>query len=66
MNFLTKLGIAISGLFAFSTVLCGVSISQAATIEPSSLQFHMGFGIITILASFATIVLFARSAKPKD
>ena len=63
MNFLKKLGIAITGLFAFSTVICGVSISQAATIEASSLQFHMGFGIITILASFGTIALMAHKNK---
>lgn len=63
MNFLTKLGIAISGLFAFSTMICGVSISQAAIIEASSLQFHMGFGVITVLASFGTIALMAF--KPK-
>lgn len=63
MKFLTKLGIAITGLFAFSTVICGVSISQAATIEPSSLQFHMGFGTITILAAFGTMALMAYQAK---
>jgi len=63
MNFLRKIAVAITGLFAFSTVLCGVSISQAAIIEPSSLQFHMGFAAITILASFGTIALMARQNK---
>lgn len=63
MKFITKLGVAISGLFAFSTVICGASISQAATIDPSSIQFHAGFAIITLLASFGTIVLMARQTK---
>jgi hypothetical protein len=63
MNFLTKLGIAITGLFAFSTVICGASISQAATIEQSSLQIHTGFGIITILSAFGTMALMAYKTK---
>lgn len=63
MNILTKVGIAITALFAFSTVVCGFSISQAATIEPSSLQFHAGFAIITILASFGTMALMAYKSK---
>lgn len=63
MNILRNLGIAISGLFAFSTTICGVSISQLATIEPSSLQFHMGFAAITLLASFGTIALMVYQNK---
>ncbi len=63
MNMLRNLGIAISVLFALSTVICGVSISQAATIEPSSIQFHMGFAAITLLAGFGTIALMAHQNK---
>jgi hypothetical protein len=63
MTFLTKLGVAIAGLFAFTTVICGASISQAATIEPSSLQIHACFGIITIIAAFGTMALMAYKIK---
>jgi hypothetical protein len=63
MNAITKITLVITGLFAFSTVLCGFSISQAATVEASSLQFHMGFAAVTLLAGFGTIVLMARQLK---
>jgi hypothetical protein len=65
MNILRNLGIAISGLFAFSTVICGVSISQLATIDPSSIQFHMGFATITLLAGFGTIALMVYQSKKR-
>jgi hypothetical protein len=64
MKFLTKIAIVFTGLFSASTVLCGVSIAQAATIEQSSISFHMGLAILTIFTSFATIALIARSTKP--
>ncbi len=63
MKFLQKLGVAISGLFAFSTVVCGFSISQTAVIEQSSLYFHMGFAAITLLSGFGTIALMAIQNK---
>jgi len=63
MNAITKITLAITGLFAFSTILCGFSISQTPVVEPSSLQFHMGFAAVTLLAGFGTIVLMARQIK---
>jgi hypothetical protein len=63
MNAITKLVFAISVLFAFSTVVCGASISQAATIDPSSIQIHTAFAIITLLAGFGTIIQMARQTK---
>jgi hypothetical protein len=63
MNLIAKIAIAFTIIFALSTVICGVSIAQAGTFEQSSLDFHMGLGIVTILISFATIGMLARSAK---
>jgi hypothetical protein len=63
MNTITKITLAIAGLFAFSTVICGVSISQAPTIDPSSIQVHMGFATVTLLAGLGTIFLMARQIK---
>lgn len=65
MNILRNIGIAISGLFAFSTVVCGASISQLATIDPSSIQFHMSFAAITLIASFGTIALMIYQSKKR-
>ena len=63
MNFVQKLAISFTGLFSFSTVVCGCSIAQKATFEQSSVNFHMGLAVLTILASFGTIALFARATK---
>jgi len=64
MNFIKKLAILFTGLFSASAVICGMSIAQAAIFEQSSLDFHTGLGILTIITSFGTIALFARKAKP--
>jgi len=63
MDAITKIVLAITSLFAFSTILCGFSISQTTVVEPSSLQFHMGFAVVTLLAGFGTILLMARQIK---
>lgn len=63
MNWLKKLGVTFSALLSASTVICGCSIAQEATVELSSLNFHIGLAILTILASFGTIALFARTTK---
>ncbi len=63
MKFLKKLAIFFTVAFSASTVICGMSIAQAATFEQSSLDFHMGLGILTILTSLGTIALMACKAK---
>ena len=63
MNFLKKLSLSLAGLLSASTVICGVSIASKPIVEASSLQFHMGFGLMAILFSFLTIALFARKTK---
>jgi hypothetical protein len=63
MNFLQKIAVSLTVLFSVSTVICGVSIVQKATFEQSSIDFHMGLAVLTILASFGTIALFARAKK---
>jgi len=63
MNLLKKLAVTFSALLSVSTVICGFSIAQEATVELSSLNFHIGLAIFTILASFGTIALFARTTK---
>jgi len=63
MNFLKKVAVFFTVVFSASTVICGVSIAQKAVFEQSSLDFHMGLGVLTILASLGTIALFARITK---
>jgi predicted Co/Zn/Cd cation transporter (cation efflux family) len=63
MNLLKKLSLAFAGIFSASVVICGLSIANEPIIEASSLQFHMGFGILAILFSFLTIALFARKTR---
>jgi hypothetical protein len=63
MNILKKLSLTFAGIFSASVVICGLSIANKPVIEASSLQFHMGFGILAILFSFLTIALFARKTR---
>jgi hypothetical protein len=63
MNFLKKLSLTFAGILSASTVICGFSIAGKPVVEASSLQFHMGFGLLAILFSFLTIALFARKTK---
>jgi hypothetical protein len=63
MNFLRKAAVGLTLLFAASTVICGASIAQKAVVEQSSLAFHTGIGVLTILISLGTIALFAHAAK---
>ena len=63
MNVLRKVAVAFTVLFSASTVICGVSIAQKAVLEQSSVDFHMGLAVLTIVASFGTIALFARTNK---
>jgi len=63
MNILKKLSLTFAGIFSASVVICGLSIANQPVIEASSLQFHMGFGILAILFSFLTIALFARKTR---
>jgi len=63
MNFVKKLAIFFTVAFSASTILCGISIAQQATFEQSSLDFHMGIGILSLLTTLGTIVLLARKDK---
>lgn len=63
MNILKKLSLSFAGIFSASVVICGLSIANEPVIEASSLQFHMGFGVLAIFFSFITIALFARKSK---
>ena len=65
MNILKKLALFFTGSFAAFTTICGFYIANAPVVEASSLNFHMELGALTILSSFSTIALFARSAKQK-
>jgi len=62
MKILTKFAIALTALVSASTVICGYSIS-GQPIEASSLSFHTAIGILTVLLSFGTIMLMARTTK---
>ena len=63
MNALKKLAISLTAILSGSTAICGFSIAQSATIEQSSIDFHMGIAILTMLATFGTIALLARNNK---
>lgn len=63
MSILNKVAVSLTGLFSVSTVICGCSIAQKATFEQSSLDFHMGLAVLTILATFGTIGLLYRATK---
>ena len=63
MNMLKKLGVSFTVLFSASTFICGMSIAQQAIIEQSSIDFHMGLAVLTMLATFGTIFLFIRAGK---
>lgn len=63
MNFVTKLAVFFTFALSASTIICGVSIAQAATIEQSSLDFHMGIGVLSLLATLGTFALMARNTK---
>jgi hypothetical protein len=63
MKILNKIALSLTALVSFSTVICGFSIANAPSIEPSSLSFHAGIGLLTILLSFATLFLFAKQKK---
>ena len=65
MKALSKIALFFTGSLSAFTMICGFYIAHAPAIEASSLNFHMGLGALTILSSFATIALFARSAKQK-
>ena len=65
MKLLNKIALSLTALVSASTIICGYSISNQATVEASSLNFHAAIGILTVLLSFVTILLFARSEKPK-
>jgi len=62
MKILNKIAVALTAIVSVSTIICGASISNQP-IEASSLGFHTAIGILTVLLSFATIGLLARSAK---
>ena len=63
MNILKKLSLTFAGIFSASVVICGGSIANKPVIEASSLQFHMGFGLLAILFWLLTVTLYARKTK---
>jgi hypothetical protein len=60
MKILSKIAIIVTVLVSFSTIICGFSISSQPTIEASSLSFHTGIGVLSVLLSFVTFGLLAR------
>lgn len=63
MSLINKLVIFLTVIFSLSTVLCGVSIAPAETIEQSAIDFHTGLAILTVLTSFVTIALLIRTTN---
>lgn len=63
MKIINKIAIVLTAIVALSTIICGVSISGQPTIEASSLSFHTAIGLLTVVLSFGTIGLLAKSEK---
>ncbi len=63
MKLLGKLAIFFTSTTAAFTMICGTYIANASTVEASSVSFHMGLAVLTILCSFGTIAYFARFKK---
>ncbi len=63
MKVLNKIAFSLTAFVSASTIICGCSIASKAVVEASSVSFHTGLGVLTVLLSFATIALFSRSAK---
>ena len=63
MKILNKIAIILTALVALSTIVCGLSISNQPIIEASSISFHTAIGLLTVLLSFTTMALLARSTK---
>ena len=47
----------LSGLVMLSTMICGFWMRSQATVDPSSISFHMGIAVLGVLLTLATIVL---------
>lgn len=63
MKLLGKLAILFTGAMASFTMICGTYIAHAPILEASSVNFHMGLAVLTMLCSFGTIAYFARFKK---
>ena len=46
-----------------STLICGLWIKSNNVVEPSSIQFHMTLGIISVVLSVVLLVVLMRMLK---
>jgi len=57
MKTLTIILAVVSGLLMASTLICGLWMRSQPQVDPSSVTFHMGIALLTIVLSLATIVM---------
>lgn len=47
----------LTGLFLFSTVVCGLWMKAQATVDPGSIAFHQTIGLVTAVLVVVTLVV---------
>jgi len=55
MNVISILLSSLSGLFLFSTLICGLWL-RSHGVTPDGVQFHVNIAILAVISSAATII----------
>lgn len=56
MKLITVICSVLTGISLLITMICGLWINSNNITEPSSLNFHMTFGVISVILCFVSIV----------
>jgi hypothetical protein len=52
----------LTGLMMLFTVICGLWMHAQEEIDPSSVNFHLGMALVTVLLTAITLVLAVKQA----
>ena len=47
----------LTGLLMLSTLICGLWMRAQETVDPSSISFHMGIALLSVVLALATLVV---------
>ena len=47
----------LTGLLMLSTLICGFWMRAQETVDPSSISFHMGIALLSVVLALATLVV---------
>ena len=47
----------LTGLLMLSTLICGFWMRVQETVDPSSISFHMGIALLSVVLALATLVV---------